>query len=122
MGCLVCVLFLKIIVCKDDKIPAFSSTMKIGLNYLHLTNWLHDGNIFLFSLVALRENMSHVTCHDVSRCLIGSQTSCDSRGRFRVHIMCLRSRSRFAFVIRDTIGRGMTWDDVTTNSFAFSRE
>ena len=23
---------------------------------------------FLFSLVALRGNMSHVTCHDVSRC------------------------------------------------------
>ena len=23
---------------------------------------------FLFSLVALRENMSHVMCHDVSRC------------------------------------------------------
>ena len=24
--------------------------------------------------------------------------------------------------MRDTIGRGMTWDDVTMNSFTFSRE
>ena len=31
--------FLKIIVCKDDEIPAFSTMMKMGLNYLHLTNW-----------------------------------------------------------------------------------
>ena len=38
MGCLVCVLFLKIIVCKDDEIPAFSSTTKMGLNCLQLTN------------------------------------------------------------------------------------
>ena len=46
MGCLVCVLFLKIIVCKDDEIPAFSAMMKMGLNYLHLTNWLRQKNIF----------------------------------------------------------------------------
>ena len=38
--------FLKIIVCKDDEIPAFSSMMKMGLNYLHLTNWLRERNIF----------------------------------------------------------------------------
>ena len=66
MGCLVCVCFLKIIVYKDDEIPAFSAMMKMGLNYLHLTNWLRESNIFWFSLVALREIMSHVTCHDVS--------------------------------------------------------
>ena len=46
MGCLVCVCFLKIIVCKDDEIPAFSAMMKMGLNYLHLTNWLRERNIF----------------------------------------------------------------------------
>ena len=38
--------FLKIIVCKDDEIPAFSTMMKMGLNCLHLTNWLHERNIF----------------------------------------------------------------------------
>ena len=38
--------FLKIIVCKDDEIPAFSAMMKMGLNYLHLTNWLCERNIF----------------------------------------------------------------------------
>ena len=31
MRCLVCVLFLKIIVCKDDEIPAFSAMMRIVL-------------------------------------------------------------------------------------------
>ena len=46
MGCLVCVLFLKIIVCKDDEIPASSAMMKMGLNYLHLTTWLHERDIF----------------------------------------------------------------------------
>ena len=46
MKCLVCVLFLKIIVCKDDEIPAFSTMMKMGLNCLHLTNWLRERNIF----------------------------------------------------------------------------
>ena len=46
MGCLVCVLFSKIIVCKDDEIPAFSAMIKMGLNYLHLTNWLCERNIF----------------------------------------------------------------------------
>ena len=35
--------FLKIIVCKDDEIPAFSAMMKMGL---HLTNWLRERNIF----------------------------------------------------------------------------
>ena len=30
--------FLKIIVCEDDDIPAFSAMMKMGLNYLHLSN------------------------------------------------------------------------------------
>ena len=39
-------LLLKILVCKDDEIPAFSAMMKMGLNYLHLTNWLHERNIF----------------------------------------------------------------------------
>ena len=63
MGCLVCVWFLKKIVCKDDEIPAFSAMMKMGLNYLHLTNWLHERNFL--SLVALNENMSHVTCRDL---------------------------------------------------------
>ena len=43
MRCLVCVLFPKIIVCKDDEIPAFSATMKMGL---HLTNWLREQNYF----------------------------------------------------------------------------
>ena len=43
---LVCVCFLKIIVCKDDEIPAFSAMMKMGLNCLHLTNWLRERNIF----------------------------------------------------------------------------
>ena len=38
--------FLKIIVCKDDEIPAFSAMMKMGLNFLHLTNWLRERNIF----------------------------------------------------------------------------
>ena len=28
----------------------------------------------------------------------------------------------FAFAIRDMIGHGMVWGDVTTNSFAFSHE
>ena len=46
MGWLVCVLFLKIIVCKDNEIPGFSAMMKMGLNYLHLTNWLHERDIF----------------------------------------------------------------------------
>ena len=45
MRCLVCVCFLKIIVCKDDEIPAFSAMMKMGLNYLHLTNWLRERDI-----------------------------------------------------------------------------
>ena len=31
----------KIIVCKDDVIPAFSAMMKMGL---HLTNWLREQN------------------------------------------------------------------------------
>ena len=62
MECLVCVLFLKIIVCKDDEIPAFTAMMKMGL---HLTNWLHE-QIFFNNLVVLRETMSHVTCRDVS--------------------------------------------------------
>ena len=39
--------FFKIkIVCKDDEIPAFSAMIKMGLNYLHLTNWLCERNIF----------------------------------------------------------------------------
>ena len=38
--------FLKIIVCKDDEIPAFSAMMKMGLDDLHLTNWLRERNIF----------------------------------------------------------------------------
>ena len=38
--------FLKIIVCKDDEIPAFSATTKMGLNCLHLTKWLREKNIF----------------------------------------------------------------------------
>ena len=46
MKCLVCVLFLKISVCKDDEIPAFSAMMKMGLNCLHLTNWFRERNIF----------------------------------------------------------------------------
>ena len=46
MGCLVYACFLKIIVCKDDEIPAFSAMMKMGLNYLHLTNWLCERNTF----------------------------------------------------------------------------
>ena len=46
MGCLVFCLFLKKIVCKDDEIAAFSAMMKMGLNYLHLTNWLRERNIF----------------------------------------------------------------------------
>ena len=46
MKCLVCVRFLKIIVCKDDEIDASSAMMKMGLNYLHLTNWLSERNIF----------------------------------------------------------------------------
>ena len=79
-------------------------------------------NYFLFSLVALRENMLRVTCHDVSHCLIGSRTSHGSRVRFRVRVTCSRSHFAFAFVIRDTIRRGMTWGDVTMNSFTFSRE
>ena len=43
MGCLVCVLFSKNIVCKDDEIPAFSAMMKMEL---YLTNWLRERNIF----------------------------------------------------------------------------
>ena len=82
MGCLVCVCFLKIIVCKDDEIPAFSAMMKMGLNYLHLTNRLRERNIFWFSLVALHGNMSHMTCRDISRCLIGLRTSCGYHGSF----------------------------------------
>ena len=74
------------------------------------------------NFIALRESMPHVTCHDVSRCLIGSWMSHGSRVRFRVRVTCSRSHLAFAFVIRDTIGRGMTWGDVTMNSFAFSRE
>ena len=46
MGCLVYAWFLKIIVWKDDEIPAFSAMMKMGLNYLHLTNWLCERNTF----------------------------------------------------------------------------
>ena len=34
----------KLIVCKDDEIPAFSAMMKMGL---HLTNWLREQNYFL---------------------------------------------------------------------------
>ena len=34
----------KIIVCKDDEIPAFSAMMKMGL---HLTNWLREQTYFL---------------------------------------------------------------------------
>ena len=82
MGYLVCVCFLKLIVCKYDEIPAFSAMMKMGLNCLHLTNWLCERNIFWFGLVALRENMSNMTCRDVSRCLIGSRTSCGRHGSF----------------------------------------
>ena len=40
------VFVLKIIVCKDDEIPAFSTMMKMRLNSLHLTNWLRETNIF----------------------------------------------------------------------------
>ena len=79
MGCLVCVCFLKIIVCKDDEIPPFSAMMKMGLNYLHLTVGALE-EYFWFSLIALRENMSHVTCRDVLRCLIGSRMSCGRHG------------------------------------------
>ena len=43
--------FLKYIVCKDDEIPAFSAMMKMGLNCLYLTNWLHEKNYFLLPLV-----------------------------------------------------------------------
>ena len=82
MKCLVCAYFLKIIVCKDDEIPAFSTMMKMGLNCLHLTNWLRERNILGFRLVALRENMSHVTCRDDLRCLIGSWMSCGCHGLF----------------------------------------
>ena len=57
--------FLKIIVCKDDEIPAFSAMMKMGL---YLTNWLRESKYFWFNLVVLRENMSHVTCRGV-RCV-----------------------------------------------------
>ena len=46
MRCLVCVCFVKIIVCKDDEIPTFSATTKMELNCLHLTNWLHERDIF----------------------------------------------------------------------------
>ena len=46
MRCLVCVCFLKIFVCKDDEIPAFSATTKMGLNLLHLANWQREMNIF----------------------------------------------------------------------------
>ena len=74
--------FLKIIVCKDDEIPAFSAMMRMGLNCLHLMNWLRERNIFWISLVALRGNMSHVTCRDISQSLIGSRTSCKSHGSF----------------------------------------
>ena len=76
MGCLVCVCFLEIIVCKDDEIPAFSTMMKMGLNCLIGC----VSGIFLFSLIALRENMSHVTFRDVSRCLIGSRASYGHHG------------------------------------------
>ena len=52
--------------------------MKMGL---HLTNWLCEPNYFFFNnLVVLRENMSHVTCRGVSRCLIGSRASCGHHG------------------------------------------
>ena len=64
MGCLVCVCFLKIIVCKDDEILAFSAMMEY----------------FLFSLIALCENMSHMTFRDVLRCLIGSRASYGHHG------------------------------------------
>ena len=47
MGCLVCVLFSKIIVCKDDEIPAFCTMMKMGLIFLHLTYWLREQNYFV---------------------------------------------------------------------------
>ena len=53
MRCLFCVLFSKIIVCKDDEIPAFSAMMKMGL---YLTNWLRE-KIFFYNLVILHENI-----------------------------------------------------------------
>ena len=40
--------FLKMIVCKDDEIPSFSTMMKMGLNCLHLTNWLRERNILVY--------------------------------------------------------------------------
>ena len=76
---LVCVLFHKIIVCKNDEIPAFSAMMKMGL---YLTNWLREQNFFSNNLVILRENMSHVTCRGILRCLIGSRTSCGHHDSF----------------------------------------
>ena len=52
----------------------------------------------------------HVTC------FVGSHTSCGCHIHFMVRISGLHSRVGFAFVIHDTIGHGVTWDDVITNS------
>ena len=60
-----------------------------------------------------------VTCRDVSLAcehLAGIAFISRFALSVRIHVF------GFAFAIRDTIGHGMTWGDVTTNSFAFSRE
>ena len=66
--------------------------------------------------------MSHVTCLDMSRCFVGSRMSHINHIHFRVHVLGLHSYLWFMFAIHDMIGHGMTWGDVTMNSFTFSCE
>ena len=64
----------------EDGIPAFSAMMKMGL---HLTNWLHEQNYFLIIWSSsVNIYMSHVTFRGISRCLIGSRTSCGRHSLF----------------------------------------
>ena len=66
--------------------------------------------------------MSHVMCHYMSCCFVGLRISHSSGIHFRVRVLGLHSCLQFALTIRDMIGCGVMWGDVTINSFMFSYE
>ena len=80
------------------------------------------GKLFFNSLVHWCENMSHVTCLDVSQCFVGSQMCHGNHVPFMVCISGSHSHIGFAFMIHDMIGHGMTCCDVMMNSFMISCE
>ena len=104
MRCLVCVLFLKIIVCKDDEILAFSAMMKMGL---HLTYWLREQNYFL---IIWSSGVKYVS-HDVSWRFAVFDWLADvlrtSRFDFRVCVVNLDFTSR-VLIRLDVAQRGVT--------------